>query len=131
MDEKCGAKFKEATDVNETLIDFEFGFNNFSLHDVCKHSSSNIFAFRSDQSKIISRETKESMMKNVSESGESVNLCTMRMSDSRISTLRSNQEKNKKEWRKRPENSENRSLMRNGESTSSIVRLKSNNSFNS
>jgi len=34
MDEKCGAKFKEATDVNETLIDFEFGFNNFSLLDV-------------------------------------------------------------------------------------------------
>lgn len=36
MDEACGAKFEEATRANETLIDFEFGFNNFRLEDVRK-----------------------------------------------------------------------------------------------
>ena len=36
MDEKCGELFEEATRVNETLIDFEFGFNNFRLEDVRK-----------------------------------------------------------------------------------------------
>lgn len=34
MDEKCGELFEEATRANDTLIDFEFGFNNFSLGDV-------------------------------------------------------------------------------------------------
>ena len=36
MDEKCGELFEEATRFNETLIDFEFGFNNFALKDVRK-----------------------------------------------------------------------------------------------
>jgi hypothetical protein len=31
MDEKCGELFDDATKYNDTLIDFEFGFNNFSL----------------------------------------------------------------------------------------------------
>ena len=31
---ECGDLFEEATRINETLIDFEFGFNNFSLNDV-------------------------------------------------------------------------------------------------
>ena len=31
MDEKCGELFEEATAFNEDLIDFEFGFNHFSL----------------------------------------------------------------------------------------------------
>ena len=34
MDEKCGELFEEATRFNDTLIDFEFGFNNFALNDV-------------------------------------------------------------------------------------------------
>jgi hypothetical protein len=34
MDEKCGEYFEEATRYNTTLIDFEFGFNNFRLEDV-------------------------------------------------------------------------------------------------
>ena len=34
MDEKCGELFEEATRANDTLIDFEFGFNNFALNDV-------------------------------------------------------------------------------------------------
>ncbi len=34
MDEKCGELFEEATRFNETLIDFEFSFNNFRLDDV-------------------------------------------------------------------------------------------------
>lgn len=36
MDEKCGELFEEATRYNDTLIDFEFGFNNFRLDDVRK-----------------------------------------------------------------------------------------------
>ena len=36
MDEDCGAAFEEATRINTTLIDFEFGFNNFRLDDVRK-----------------------------------------------------------------------------------------------
>jgi len=36
MDEKCGELFEEATRFNDTLIDFEFGMNNFSLNDVRK-----------------------------------------------------------------------------------------------
>jgi hypothetical protein len=36
MDEKTGELFEEATRANETLIDFEFGFNNFALNDVIK-----------------------------------------------------------------------------------------------
>ena len=36
MDEECGAAFEEATRFNTTLIDFEFGFNNFRLEDVRK-----------------------------------------------------------------------------------------------
>lgn len=36
MDEKCGELFEEATRKNDTLIDFEFGFNNFRLDDVRK-----------------------------------------------------------------------------------------------
>ena len=36
MDEECGSKFEEATRFNDTLIDFEFGFNNFKLDDVRK-----------------------------------------------------------------------------------------------
>lgn len=36
MDEKCGELFEEATRFNDTLIDFEFGFNNFSLNDIRK-----------------------------------------------------------------------------------------------
>jgi hypothetical protein len=35
MDEKCGELFEEATRYNTTLIDYEFGFNNFKLEDVC------------------------------------------------------------------------------------------------
>jgi hypothetical protein len=34
MDEKCGELFEAATSANDSLIDFEFGFNNFSLNDV-------------------------------------------------------------------------------------------------
>ena len=34
MDERCGELFEEATRVNQTLIDFEFGFNNFHLEHV-------------------------------------------------------------------------------------------------
>ena len=34
MDAKCGELFEEATRVNETLIDFEFGFNNFALQHI-------------------------------------------------------------------------------------------------
>jgi hypothetical protein len=34
MEEKCGELFEEATRYNTTLIDFEFGFNNFKLDDV-------------------------------------------------------------------------------------------------
>ena len=33
MDEKCGELFEEATRYNTTLIDYEFGFNNFKLED--------------------------------------------------------------------------------------------------
>lgn len=29
MDEECGKLFEEATRINTTLIDFDFGFNNF------------------------------------------------------------------------------------------------------
>lgn len=36
MDEKCGELFEEATRVNTTMIDFEFGFNKFTLGDVRK-----------------------------------------------------------------------------------------------
>ena len=36
MDEECGSLFEEATRFNTTLIDFEFGFNNFRLEDVRK-----------------------------------------------------------------------------------------------
>jgi hypothetical protein len=36
MDEKCGELFEEATRYNDTLIDFEFSFNNFKLDDVRK-----------------------------------------------------------------------------------------------
>lgn len=36
MDEECGSLFEEATRKNTTLIDFEFGFNNFKLEDVRK-----------------------------------------------------------------------------------------------
>jgi Ran GTPase-activating protein (RanGAP) involved in mRNA processing and transport len=38
MDEKCGELFEEATRYNTTLIDFEFGFNNFTLNDVSNSS---------------------------------------------------------------------------------------------
>jgi hypothetical protein len=31
MDERCGAKWAEATQINTDLIDFEFGFNKFTL----------------------------------------------------------------------------------------------------
>jgi hypothetical protein len=31
MDERCGELFEEATRFNDSLIDFEFGFNNFTL----------------------------------------------------------------------------------------------------
>ena len=34
MDEECGKLFEEATRYNQTLIDFEFGFNNFHLEHV-------------------------------------------------------------------------------------------------
>ena len=34
MDAKCGELFEEATRYNQTLIDFEFSFNNFNLDDV-------------------------------------------------------------------------------------------------
>lgn len=34
MGDKLGEQFEEATRFNETLIDFEFGFNNFKLDDV-------------------------------------------------------------------------------------------------
>lgn len=34
MDEECGKMFEEATRANETLIDFDFGFNNFHLEHV-------------------------------------------------------------------------------------------------
>jgi len=34
MDEKCGELFDEATKTNKTLIDFEFGFNDFTLTSV-------------------------------------------------------------------------------------------------
>lgn len=34
LDEKCGELFEDATRFNKTLIDFEFGFNNFRLEDV-------------------------------------------------------------------------------------------------
>jgi hypothetical protein len=34
LDEKCGEMLEEATRYNETLIDFEFAFNNFKLDDV-------------------------------------------------------------------------------------------------
>jgi hypothetical protein len=36
LDEECGTLFEEATRFNDTLIDFEFGFNNFKLDDVRK-----------------------------------------------------------------------------------------------
>ena len=36
MDEECGKLFEEATRANDTLIDFEFGFNNFHLEHVLK-----------------------------------------------------------------------------------------------
>ena len=36
MDEKCGELFEEATRYNTTLIDFDFGFNNFSLEHIRK-----------------------------------------------------------------------------------------------
>jgi hypothetical protein len=31
MDERCGAKWLETTRINQDLIDFEFGFNKFTL----------------------------------------------------------------------------------------------------
>lgn len=31
MDEKCGQKWVLTTQINKNLIDFEFGFNKFSL----------------------------------------------------------------------------------------------------
>lgn len=34
MDDTCGKMFEEATRYNTTLIDFEFGFNNFHLESV-------------------------------------------------------------------------------------------------
>lgn len=34
MDEKCGELFEEATRFNDTLIDFEFSYNNFHLEHV-------------------------------------------------------------------------------------------------
>lgn len=34
MDDTCGKMFEEATRHNTTLIDFEFGFNNFHLENV-------------------------------------------------------------------------------------------------
>lgn len=34
MDDKCGELFEEATKANKTLIDFEFGFNDFTLTSV-------------------------------------------------------------------------------------------------
>jgi len=45
MDEECGKLFEEATRANDTLIDFEFGFNNFHLEHVLQFHSLN-FAFR-------------------------------------------------------------------------------------
>ena len=34
MNDECGDDFVEATNYNHTLIDFEFGFNNFKLEQV-------------------------------------------------------------------------------------------------
>jgi len=51
MDEECGKLFEEATRANDTLIDFEFGFNNFHLEHVLQCHSLN-FLFRSEKSKI-------------------------------------------------------------------------------
>ena len=34
MNDECGDDFVEATHYNHTLIDFEFGFNNFKLEQV-------------------------------------------------------------------------------------------------
>jgi hypothetical protein len=34
MDERCGAKWMETTRINWDLIDFEFGFNKFTLEQV-------------------------------------------------------------------------------------------------
>ena len=34
MDERCGEEFERGTFANKTLIDFEFGFNNFLLEQV-------------------------------------------------------------------------------------------------
>lgn len=34
MDERCGAKWVTTTEINKDLIDFEFGFNKFSLEQI-------------------------------------------------------------------------------------------------
>lgn len=48
MDEECGKLFEEATRFNHTLIDFEFGFNNFHLEHVLIPDNLIIFIDKKD-----------------------------------------------------------------------------------
>jgi hypothetical protein len=48
LDEKCGELFEEATRFNTTLIDFEFGFNSFSLEHVSIFPCKNFFVGEED-----------------------------------------------------------------------------------
>lgn len=116
MDEKCGELFEEATRANTTLIDFEFGFNNFSLNDVWRTS---FLSFnRSERSKTTWNATKPCTMPSVSANGKRENWCSMKTSDWEPSTCKSNPGKNKCAWKKKPESWENKNLTKNGESTS-------------
>jgi len=63
MDEKCGELFEEATRHNKTLIDFEFGFNNFKLDDICKIQD-NLRANKEQHDKDKIREWKERKLMN-------------------------------------------------------------------
>ena len=70
MDEKCGELFEEATRANDTLIDFEFGFNDFGLEEV---SQSSLKPFRSVKYRMPYARTRLCMTLTDCASGKSAN----------------------------------------------------------
>ena len=50
LDNEIGRQFVDMLRINETLIDFEFGFNNFCVEDVSLlYSDSDLVFFCEDQ----------------------------------------------------------------------------------
>ena len=78
LDGDLGKEFKHCLEQNKTLIDFEFGFNNFLLKDVSTLCFPDL-SFRFAKFRSTSAVTRQSTMKNVSASGKKGSLCAAKM----------------------------------------------------